>query len=130
MDRPLQFLPKGLVDKLLSLDRPLALKHFGNDFDGNVGPVGIVVGTHDFDLVRAEGLFDFGRAHVDDRRIGLCGSAAAAQVTGSKPAGWVLLPYSRSRSIRSRSRSSSGSGSGKGSHDDTRFKKFGRGGKH
>jgi len=45
MDRALQFFPECLINHLLSLHGPLSFKVIGHDRNGNMRPIGVIVGS-------------------------------------------------------------------------------------
>jgi len=50
----LQFFPKCLIHELLTLHGSFPLKQCRSNLDGNMTAVGIIVGSHDHDIIRLQ----------------------------------------------------------------------------
>ena len=62
----IQFFPQRLVNELLTLNQPLALKGIGIHLNGDVTSIGIIIRAGNFHIIGPQRRRDLLRANIDD----------------------------------------------------------------
>ena len=82
----IQFFPECLVDELLSLYRPFALKGVGIDFNSDVASIRVIIRAYDLDVIGSQRRRDLLLANVDDG-FALSGLGRHGPGQNAEPAG-------------------------------------------